>query len=345
MRQRKIVLLFGGRSEEHEISLLSATAVLSHLAREQFLVYPVGITKEGKLYSYSGPFDKIKTGEWEADSSHLSPVLFGYKTVSIMGMPPFCPDVIFPVLHGGCGEDGRLQGLFEAFALPFVGCGSLCSALCMHKHLAKLKFLEAGIPTAKWVCIHKRELSYPRVLEEKVFDTLKTEALFIKPATGGSSIGAAPLYAKHQLLPLLREAFRFGDEALVEERILGKECEVGIFFDSEMTVSRPASISTHRDFYDFNAKYKEKNTRLVLPADIPADVAKAMQDYAKKAYIALGCRHLARFDFFFSKDGRILLSEVNTLPGMTERSLFPKMMADQGIPFPLLLERLVRAAV
>ena len=344
MKKDKVILLFGGNSAEHSISLSSAFAVITHIDQTKWEIYPVGITKAGEFFYYRGPFSLIETGEWEKDPALLSPVYFGYRAVILSGQPPFYPRAILPVLHGGFGEDGRLQGLFSSLELPYVGCDSLCSALCMHKHLTKLVFAAAGIPTAKWISLSKSALNTPKAIEETVYATLGTDQLFVKPSDGGSSLGACPVSAPNQLLPALEQAFRYSDTVLVEERLRGRECEVGIFFDTEMLVSRPASISTQHDFYDFDAKYKEKNTLLELPAPIPQAAAKQMQDYAKKAFLALRCRHLSRFDFFLCDDGRILLSEVNTLPGMTSRSLFPAMMQDQGLAFGEWISRLLEVA-
>lgn len=344
MNKDKVILLFGGNSAEHSISLSSASAVLTHIDQTKWDIYPIGITKAGAFFYYQGPFSRISNGEWEKDPALLSPVYFGYRAVIVSGKPPFCPRAILPILHGGFGEDGRLQGLFSSLELPYVGCGSLCSALCMHKHLAKLVFAAAGIPTAKWIALSRSALNTSAAIWETLRSTLGTDQLFVKPSDGGSSLGACPVSAPNQLLPAIEQAFLYSDTVLVEERLWGRECEVGIFWDNEMLVSRPASISTQHDFYDFDAKYKEKDTLLELPAPIPPEAAKQMQDYAKKAFLALRCRHLSRFDFFLCEDGRILLSEVNTLPGMTDRSLFPAMMQDQGMAFSEWISRLLEVA-
>ena len=344
MKKTTVILLFGGPGEEHDISLLSAEAVLDAFTQTPFTVYPVGITKEGTPYYYRGPFNRIAGGEWEKDRETLSPVRFSQGWVSIKGQKAFLPDTVFPMLHGAYGEDGRLQGMLECLGLPYVGCGCLCSALCMHKHFAKLQFVQSGIPTAKWMRIFPHDLSRIKDLYQSIESAFGGYSLFIKPATGGSSVGASAITEQRELLPALEKAFRFGKEVLVEERVFGTECEVGVLCDYETVVTEPASVSTHRPFYDYQAKYQETDTRLLVPAPLPKEVAEQMQRYAKTAFFALGCRHLARFDFFYTKDGKVLLSEVNTMPGMTERSLYPAMMQHSGIPFPLLLKRLVEAA-
>ena len=341
-----IILLFGGKSPEYEISLKSAAAVLSHIDHSRFSVYPVGITPKGVPYYYQGEIANIANGQWEQDQAHLFPLGFEKGKVHIASHPSISPDVVFPMLHGDFGEDGRLQGMLDCLGIPYVGCGPLCSAVLMHKHFAKLQFQHSGIPTAKWVRVRKRDLCDPDTLLDKIENGLDTPEWFVKPATGGSSIGASAVSQKDRLLPALANALRYSEEALVEQRIFGLECEVGVLDTKERTIiSRPAGILTSHSFYDFEAKYKEPDTRLALPAPIPHEAAVLMQTYAKRAFLDLGCRQISRFDFFYTTNGQILLSEVNTMPGMTERSLYPQMMQDQGIGFSALLTRLICGAV
>ena len=344
MEQAKVVILFGGRSEEHSVSLLSAESILSHIDRDKYKVYPVGMTKDGIPYYFTGEIHRIGTGDWEAQKEQLHSVTFERGSVRIGTKESFLPKAIFPMLHGAYGEDGRLQGFLDSLSLPYVGCGCLCSALAMHKHHAKLQLRHWGIPTTKWLCIHKRELEDKATLQKRIYDYFGNIPLFVKPAAGGSSIGAAAVESPDLLFPALCNAMSYGDEALVEERIWGKECEVGVLWDKEAVVSPPASIFTSHDFYDFEAKYKAADTALSLDADIPADAKAKMQLYAKQAFLALGCRHLARFDFFYTKEGQVILNEVNTMPGMTRHSLFPKMMEQMGISFSTLITRLIVVA-
>lgn len=341
----KVILLFGGPGEEHDISLASATAVLKNTDTAKWTVYPVGITKEGTPYYYNGDFDSIASGEWKIKKDCLFSLTFGQGLVSIRGQRPFLPEAVFPLMHGDYGEDGRLQGLLECLGLPYVGCDCLCSGICMHKHHAKLQFENSGIPTAKWMLCRRDDLGDTHKLFADVADTFGQTDLFVKPAMGGSSVGASAVKDKTHLIPALERAFRYHKEALIEERISGMECEVGVLADGEITVSQPASVETTHSFYDYKAKYTENTTKLTVPALLPHEVAEQMRFYAKKAFLDLGCRHLARFDFFYDRNGRVLLSEVNTLPGMTERSLYPRMMQHSGISFPDLITRLLTVAM
>ena len=344
MEQAKVVILFGGQGEEHSISLLSAESLLSHIDRDKYKIYPIGITKKGVPYFFTGEINGIGTGDWETEKEHLHPVTFEKGVVRIGQDVSFLPKAIFPMLHGAYGEDGRLQGFLDSLSLPYVGCGCLCSALAMHKHHTKLQLRHWGIPTAKWLCIHKRELENPTALTERIYHFFGNIPLFVKPAAGGSSIGASAVDNQNLLLLALRHAMTYGEEALVEERIWGKECEVGVLWDKEIIISAPATISTSHDFYDFEAKYKSADTALSLDADVPTEAKEQMRTYAKQAFLALGCRHLSRFDFFYTREGQVLLSEVNTMPGMTRHSLFPKMMEKMGISFPALITRLIEVA-
>jgi D-alanine-D-alanine ligase len=356
MRRTRLAVVFGGRSTEHAISCVSAGSVLAAVDRDRYDVVAVGITREGRwvlapddpaLLALSGrELPSVKDGQAVA--------LPGDPTVA--GLVPLEDgpavlggvDVVFPVLHGPYGEDGTLQGLLELAGVPYVGSGVLASAAAMDKSVAKTLLSAAGLPVAPAVVVRPELWQDDR---RGITDRVAALGLpvFVKPARGGSSIGITRVTDLADLPAAVAEAMRADPKVLIEAAVPGREVECGIVDDADgrPEASVPAEVRVVGDyaFYDFEAKYLDEATRLDVPADLPAEVTARLQQLAREAYTALDCEGLARVDFFVGPDGELTVNEVNTMPGFTPTSMFPRMWAATGVPYPELVDRLVQAAL
>ena len=339
MKRPTVAILFGGKSDEYEISLLSADTVFSHIDRKKWRVLPIGITRQGKWYLYSGCYCRIKEDLWHQKKKYLTPIRFECGAL-LCGRKRIRPQAILPVLHGGQGEGGDVQGLLESLALPYLGCQTAASAACMDKAHTKAILKDAGIPVAKGICLFaKKEDLLPSC--HAVTDALSFP-LFIKPARGGSSLGASLVRNETELSAAFRYALLYDTCILAEEYVKGKECEVAVFEENgRLTVSVPGEIEPGAAFYDYRTKYHSNTAKLHIPARVDQTAAEQMREYAKKAFLALGCRHISRFDFFVKDSGEVLLNEVNTLPGLTKHSFYPALLADAGIDMASFLDRLL----
>ncbi len=364
MGKKKIAVLFGGCSTEYEVSLESAAAVLENLDKGKYEVIPIGITREGAWYLYTGAYRKILEDNWwkeKEDNREVVPLVNrmakGFLVFSpkrdgaLEGEPEEGgskvpgegfyiqeADYVFPVLHGKNGEDGTVQGIFELMEVPVIGCGALSSALCMDKDRAHKLVRDAGIRVPKSVVFRKyekeealkkteRELSYP---------------LFVKPVRSGSSIGITKVRFGVELEEAVEEAFRYDDEVIVEEAVKGFEVGCAVLGKEELTVGRVDEIALHScDFFDNVEKYSLKTSRIHMPARIDTEMEKRVQETAKKIYRVLGCSGFARVDMFLTLSGDIIFNEVNTIPGFTAHSRYPGMMKGIGLSFAALLDRLL----
>lgn len=350
MEKLKVLVLFGGQSSEHSISELSATNIISNLNTDKYELYLVGITQAGKWYLYEGDVADIKGGLWE-QSGKLTPavlvpdatmggllVMDGDKTQLIE------MDVVFPVLHGKYGEDGTIQGLCALAGLPCVGPDMLSSAMCMDKTVAKVMFQYLEIPQARWVTVHSFELD--KDIEGAVarVESAFPYPVFVKPACAGSSVGIGKAKNREMLIEALFTAADHDDKILVEEFIPGKEVECAVLGNRDLTVSHPGQIISAKEFYDFEAKYEIAST-IQIPADLPETVTETIRSYAAKIFLGFGLSGLSRIDFFVHENGQVMINEVNTLPGFTDISMYPKMMENDGIPQPEQLDRLIDLAV
>lgn len=352
----RVAVVFGGRSTEHAISCLSAGSVLGALDRDRYDVVAVGITPQGRwVLAPDDPAQLVISGrELPAVGDGAAVALPGDPTVG--GLVPLDAgsdllrgvDVVFPVLHGPYGEDGTVQGLLEMADLPYVGSGVLASAAAMDKAVAKKLLTAEGLPVAPAVVVRRAEWEAD---EAAVTARLGALALpvFAKPARGGSSIGISRVGSWDDLPAALVTAFAADPKVVVEQGVVGREVELGVLVgeDGRPEVSVPAEITLVGDheFYDFEAKYLDEATVLHCPADLPAAVVAQLQDCARRAFLALDCEGLARVDFFVPPDGQPVLNEVNTMPGFTPTSMFPRMWAASGVDYPTLVDRLVRAAL
>ena len=350
MKRTRVAVLLGGRSTEHAVSCVSAGSVLAALDRERYDVVTVGITPEGRwvlvpddpaLLALSGrELPSVKDGQAVA--------LPGDPTVG--GLVPLEDgpgllgrvDVVFPVLHGPWGEDGTVQGLLEMAGVPYVGSGVLASAAAMDKAVAKVLLRAAGLPVAD-----ARVVRQGANVDAEALLALGLP-LFVKPARGGSSIGISRVTTADGLRPALEQAWRADPKVLVEAAVPGREVECGVLDGPDgprTTLPGEIRVAGDRAFYDFDAKYLEDATELLVPADLPEGVAARLQEAAVTAFRALECEGLARVDFFVGPDGALTVNEVNTMPGFTPTSMYPRMWAASGLGYPELVDRLVQDAL
>lgn len=349
MAKLKIAVLFGGVSSEHEISLISAYSVLNNIPKELYDVMCIGITKKGHWMYYPGEYENIKDGTWEnnpdcctallsPDRIHKGVIIIGENEVYLRKI-----DVVFPVLHGANGEDGSIQGLCQLANLPCVGCDMTSSAICMDKSITHTVLEAAGIKTARFITVTRNSLAG---LEE-ICDTIETQLsypVYVKPASAGSSVGVSRAANCDELKVGLKKAFAHGDKVVVEEEIIGKEVECAVLGNGKILISSiPGQITPAEGFYDYDAKYKNGTSVLDIPAKISEEETRELRDIAQKAYRACGCSGMSRVDFFVTKDG-IILNEINTIPGFTPISMYPKLMENMGITYPALIDRLIQLA-
>ena len=361
-RRIRVAVVFGGRSTEHQISCVSAGGVLRALDPELFDVVPVGITPKGQWVLVGSGTDQLTLSGgtlpsldessgapvvWTADPSRQLSVQPPGQVPEVLGEV----DVVFPLLHGPYGEDGTIQGLLELAGVPYVGSGVLASAAAMDKAVTKVMVAAAGIEQAPYVVVTDRQWDDP-VARPDVLDRIRalTLPLFVKPARAGSSVGISRVTSWDDLEDAVDQARRHDPKVVVEQGIVGREVECGVLVSEDgrrPQASLPAEITVKgdHDFYDFEAKYLDDVTELTVPADLPVDVTERVRDAACTVFDALGCEDYARVDFFVTDVGRVVLNEINTIPGFTPISLFPQMWAATGVDYPTLVTRLVRAAL
>lgn len=351
----KLCILFGGRSSEHEVSLVSSHAVLENVDRELFDVISVGITKEGKWYLYTGDISKIKDGTWINDTENLDDVVIdpapGRPNIVVLSKDGtvkerLSVDVVFPVLHGANGEDGTVQGLFEVADVPFVGPDHTSSGVCMDKSFTKQIIDELkDIRQAKALILTQRE--YKRdgaAVYEKIREI--GYPVFVKPARAGSSVGVKKVKEEKDLAEALKCAFAEDEKVLVEEFIVGREIEVAVM-ESEGVVraSVPGEIDPGFEFYDYDTKYLNDTASYYIPARLDEDTAAKIRAAAVKIFTALDCRTLSRVDFFVTDDNGIVFNEINTIPGFTPISMYPKLFINGGMTYSEVITALVTSAL
>jgi len=354
-----VAVVFGGRSSEHAISCVTAGSVLRVMDRERYDVVPVGITTEGRWVLAPDEPDRLAITDGklpEVDATGAAVVLSGDPTAHdlVVTEPGEVPralgevDVVLPLLHGPYGEDGTLQGLLELAGVPYVGSGVLASAVSMDKAVMKPLLAADGLPVGPYAVITDRDWSSDRrAASRRVRDTLELP-VFVKPARGGSSVGIAKVSAWAELDAAVEDARRHDPKVVVEAAIDGREIECGVLeADDGPQASVCGEILVRGDhaFYDFEAKYLEDATELVVPADLPTETSEQVRVLARRAYDALTCEGMARVDFFLRPDGSLVVNEVNTIPGFTPGSMFPLLWAATGVDYPALIDRLLRSAL
>ena len=307
MKKIKIGLVFGGRSGEHEVSVISAESIRNNLDKRKYDIRDIFIDKNGKF-----DIDLI-----------------------------IHADVVFPIIHGSYGEDGCLQGMLEMMGKPYVGAGVLGSALGMDKEVQKRLLMQAGIPVAKYKVIRKQDI------ENKIYK-INRFPVFVKPVNGGSSVGVSKVASRQSLVASLKKAFIYDAKVLVEESVEGRELEVSVLGNQNPIASVPGEIIPQgkHDFYDYEAKYvDEKGALLVIPAKLQSDKVTEIQRLAIQTFKTLECEGMARVDMFLRPNGELVINEINTLPGFTNISMYPKLWEASGLPFPKLLDKLINLAL
>ena len=331
---RKIGVIFGGRSGEHDISLMSAASVLRAIDREKYIPIPIGVDRDGSWHLFNGDISDIENKKWLASSTPLS---FAKVKDAV--------DFAFPVIHGNQGEDGTLQGLLELLDIPYAGCGVLASALCMDKAMSKDIFIRAGLPTCNYKLIRTEDLNSNIAGIVKEIDREFVGPVFVKPANAGSSLGVSRVTDMMEMGKALALAGSFDRRILVEEEIIGREVEVAVMGNDNPITSYPGEITKGSafDFYDYEAKYSDSSgTRLDIPADLSEEEEARIRDMARRAYMACDCAGFARVDFFIEEGtGDILINEINTIPGLTKYSLFPLMWEASGMEFNQVIDRII----
>ncbi len=332
----RIAVLFGGRSGEHEVSIRSAASVISALDREKYEVIPVAITNEGRWLS-PGESARLLPSDTVGPLSTGTAVVLSQQPGSQTGL-----DVVFPVLHGTFGEDGTVQGLLELTDVPYVGCGVLSSAAAMDKDVMKRLFRERGLPTVDHVVVPRRERREHTARLELRFGY----PMFVKPANLGSSVGIGKVGNAAELTRALDLAAQHDSKIVVEPAIEGREIECSVLGNDQPEASVPGEVIPGGEFYDYQAKYVNDTSELVIPAVLSAEQTSEVQRLAVAAFEAAQCAGLARVDFFLENaSGRILLNELNTMPGFTSISMYPKLWEASGVPYSELVDRLVRLAL
>jgi D-alanine-D-alanine ligase len=383
MKKLRVGILFGGRSGEHEVSLLSAASVLNAIDKDKYEVVPIGITKDGRWLT-SEHAENLLTGKLlleprnlragDPDTTSPAAVLARGEAVVVppepvhrhSGLVPFQTDaglmrrssdrainvdVIFPVLHGTFGEDGTIQGLLELADIPYVGAGVLGSAAGMDKDIMKSLFVAAGIPIVKHVTILRSTWENDPKKVQKLVENKLTYPLFVKPANLGSSVGISKAHNRKELGPAIEEAAKFDRKIVLEQGVGGKkdkarEIECSVLGNDEPAASVPGEIVPGKEFYDYTAKYVDEGSQLIIPAKLTKAETKKVQELAIAAFRAVDCSGLARVDFLMDpKTRKIFLNEINTMPGFTAISMYPKLWAASGLAYADLIDRLIQLGI
>lgn len=347
--RKSVLLLFGGCSSEHDVSLKSATTILNNIDKTKYEVHPVGITKEGKWLLYTGNDFNLTNNGWEKngvpailspDSTQKSLIICKPGAEEIISISI---DVVFPVLHGKNGEDGTIQGLCQLAQIPFVGCGVLSSAVSMDKAFTKIAVATKGVPQANFVIVKEKEMENTEKVISKI-EKAFSYPYFIKPANAGSSVGISKAKNRDELLEGLQEALKHDKKVLVEETIIGREVETAVMGNDEIIVSGVGEILAAAEFYDFDAKYNNSESKTVVDADLPAETKEKIRSYAKDVFDAVEGKGLSRVDFFVKEDGGIIFNEINTLPGFTSISMYPMLFAATGLTVTEIVTNLIELA-
>lgn len=350
---KNALIIFGGVSSEHDISLLSASSVIRNIPKDKYNVFMLGITKQGEMYLYNGDFNNLPEDKWLSDKTSLKKAVIstdrndrGIIVFQENGFEKIRIDVCFPVLHGKNGEDGTMQGLLTVAGIPFVGCGTMASAVCMDKAMTNSICDINGIPHAKWkyITLHDftlRGREFARECEEYL-----GLPVFIKPANAGSSVGVRKAKTVDEIYSSLEYAFGFDSRVVVEEGIDGAEVECAVMGNDEPFAGEVGEIEPCNEFYDFDAKYIDNKSGLHIPARLSKEKREEIRALAVKAYKAWGCTGLARVDFFVRRsDESVLLNEPNTIPGFTAISMYPMLMEKAGISYGELIDKLCTLAI
>jgi D-alanine-D-alanine ligase len=350
----RVGIIFGGRSGEHEVSLMSARGIMGAIDKDKYEVVPIGITKEGRWLASGDPMKALTSGQ-NAESQHAAllaePSQQGLMRLeeqeqSLTAVRVSELDVVFPILHGPYGEDGTVQGLLELAGIPYVGAGVTASAVGMDKALFKDIMHAHGLPLAPYLVVKRKQFERE---PDRVAAQIETEIgydCFVKPANLGSSVGVGKAHNRAELRAALEEAARFDRKLVIEVAVDAREIEVSVLGNDQPIASVPGEIVPCNEFYDYAAKYIDTESELLIPAPIPPETAETIRRVAVQAYLAIDCAGMARADFLLDRTtGQVYLNEVNTLPGFTPISMYPKLWEATGISYPELIDRLIQLAL
>ena len=346
MSKIKVGVIFGGQSTEHDVSVVSGGSVIKNLSKEKYEIYPIYISEKGDWFQYIKPVQDIDIFEIGEQPKELEKISNEFETLKKQ-------DIIFPVLHGLYGEDGTIQGLLELLKVPYVGCKVLASGICMDKVYAKMIFEKANINQAKAVVVNAKN-GYTYVDEElnhisttieeicKIVNEKLKYPVFVKPSNSGSSVGVSKAENDEELKNSIQEAVKYDKEILIEQGINGKEIECAVLGMDDVKASCVGQILSADEFYDYDSKYKNAESKTIIPADVSKEISEKIRKTAIKAFKAVKGSGLARVDFFVDKEtDEIYLNEINTMPGFTNISMYPKLWENCGLTYSELLDRLI----
>jgi D-alanine-D-alanine ligase len=354
-KKLRVGIIFGGRSGEHEVSYCSATSIINAIDKNKYTVIPIGITKQGKWISPQETAIALQSGKIEGKSSVVllsdpsSKALIFIDSNQGLNKSPDLEklDVIFPVLHGPYGEDGTVQGLLELANIPYVGAGVAASAISMDKDLMKIIFQQKGLPVLKWLTIKRKEWQVDKVETLSLVQKNFEYPLFVKPTNLGSSVGITKVHEKEELEKAIDLASSYDRKILIEQGLEeAREIECSVLGNDEPRVSVVGEVKPAGEFYDYDSKYIDEGTQLIVPANLPDKVSQEVQQIALRAFRAVDAAGMARVDFFVTKkENKIYLSEINTIPGFTSVSMYPRLWQATGISYPELIDRLIQLAL
>ena len=352
MSKLNVCVLFGGMSPEHEVSLRSAEFVLNCLDPEKYNIYPVGITKEGKWILFgSTDYTMLPSGRWMECPENCPAAISPVRGQGLLRFTDDCVlqeqiDVVFPVLHGENGEDGTIQGLLQLAGIAYVGPHVSASAVAMDKTLTKLVADQAKVRQAAWYLVRSADLESRMDSILEALESTFSYPMFVKPAGTGSSVGVSKAADRASLSDALLKAGKYDSKVLVEEFIHGREVEVAVMGNENPVASICGEIDSGADFYDYDAKYVTDTSVAYIPARIPEDISEKVREAAVAIYSAIGCQGLSRVDFFVTyENNEVVFNEINTLPGFTSISMYPKLFDASGIPGAALLDELLKLAL
>lgn len=349
MAKINVAIVFGGKSTEHEVSVVSAKGIIDFIDREKYAVNFIYIDHQGNWHCCSETDYQNIYAQKGKTSNHGTPlaIIPGQGKASFIDTSGKAilqnTDVVFPILHGTDGEDGAIQGLFHILDLPFVGTDILGSAVGMDKDTCKRLLTQAGIANSPWICLQSHQTPYPDYasVSKQLGDTL-----FIKPANLGSSVGISKVTNEKDFAKGLKLAFEYDQKVLIEQAIVGREIECAVLGNEQVQASLPGEVEATKDFYSYDAKYiDDDGAKLTIPANIDSDIIDQIKDMAVRTYQTLGCEGMTRVDFFLSQNNKLYINEVNTIPGFTPISMYPKMWEASGLPVRDLIDQLITLAV
>ena len=351
LKKLSVCVLFGGVSPEHEVSLRSAESVLNRLDKDKYHIFPVGITKDGDWILFGGKdYGMLPAGTWQNCEENRRAAISPVRGQGLLSFENDCVvreriDVVFPVMHGENCEDGAIQGLLQIAGIPYVGPHVAASAACMDKSITKLIADAAGVRQAAWQLVTRESFARSRESVLSAIEARFAYPVFVKPAGTGSSVGVAKAKDRAALETAVEAALKYDRKVLVEEFILGQEVEVAVLGNDNPFASVCGEIDAGAEFYDYDAKYVSDCARLYIPARLSEQTAEQVRELAVRVYTAMGCRGLSRVDFFVKDGGEVIFNEINTIPGFTSISMYPKLFEASGIAYSELLDDLIALAL